>query len=185
MESGDDDILDYIGVFKEATITDESYIKLYKLVNNCVKSYYHYAYLLTCEYFYLLPTGIRIKKEACLSSPSEQFKNDWADNINKTEVEMVKLLIDEHENNYLHFERQFWYNLVSLLASLEEHDEFYKWWIKLSNHLEKEARKESRKKLKKLKKLDATVDITYFENIISSFALFHNIEQFKAMYRKM
>ena len=92
------------------------------------------------------PSGLKIKKDACIGNVSQNFIAAWDLQLFKAEIQLMKVLILEHVRKLFAIKENF--------NSLFKHHTVQEDWLfRTRNHLEKLEKAERRRKLKKLRKL--------------------------------
>ena len=94
----------------------------------------------------IIPSGLKIKKEACIGNVSQNFIAAWDLQLFKVEIQLMEVLILEHVRKLFAIEENF--NSLFKHYTVQED-----WLFRTRNHLEKLEKAERRRKLKKLCKL--------------------------------
>ena len=113
------------------------------------------------------PSGLKIKKDACIGNVSQNFIAAWDLQLFKAEIQLMKVLILEHVRKLFAIKENF--------NSLFKHHTVQEDWLfRTRNHLEKLEKAESRRKLKKLCKLsnNETLYFKCLERFESHFQFF-------------
>ena len=108
----DDTYLEDIETFQQVSVPD--YIELFSLSKKEYNIFSHLSFLLTCEYYNVLPKGIKIKSEAKIGSDDLQFFENWHNTIETAQNDLRKLLINEQERLFKVNQIKFWNLLVHL-----------------------------------------------------------------------
>ena len=150
--------------------------RLYKLLEDAYKTFYHIVFLKVTKSYGIIPNGLKIKKDPYIGNVSKNVVASWDLQLSKAEFQLMEVLILEHVRKLLAIEENF-------NSLFKHHTRKEDWIFPTRNHLEKLEKAERCRKLKKLRKLSNNETLYFkclerFENHFEFFSFKFNFLEF-------
>ena len=74
--------------------------RLYNLLEDSYRTFYHTVFLKVSKSYVIIPIGLKIKKDSCIGNVSDNFVTSWKLELTKAEVQLMEVLMLEHSRNF-------------------------------------------------------------------------------------